>query len=72
MFMEERETFYMVGKKRFDVLYLTLEQVKEALVEAGTTILEVERDPAPMDQIQNPIVSDYKAILFVAAQKVKF
>ena len=69
MFMEERETFYMVGKKRWDVLYLTLEQVKEALVEAGTTILVAERDPAPMDQIQNPIVSDYKAVVFVAAPK---
>ena len=72
MFLEERETFYMVGKKRWDVLYLTLEQVKEALVEAGTTVIVAERDPAPMDQIQNPIVSDYKAVLFVAAQKVVF
>ena len=72
MFMEERETFYMMGKKRWDVLYLTLEQVKEALVEAGTAILVAERDPAPMDQIQNPIVSDYKAVIFVAAQKVEF
>ena len=72
MFMEERETFYVMGKKRWDVLYLTLEQVKEALAEAGTAILVAERDPAPMDQIQNPIVSDYKAVIFVVAQKVEF
>ena len=72
MFVEERETFYMVGKKRWDVLYLTLEQVKEALVEAGTTILVTARDPAPMEQIQNPTVTDCKAVLFVAAQKVEF
>ena len=71
MFMEERETFYMVGNKRWDVLYLTLEQVKEALVEAGTTILVAERDPAPVEQILNPVVSDYKAVVFVAAQKVE-
>ena len=71
MFMEECETFYMVGNKRWDVLYLTLEQVKEALVEAGTTILVAERDPAPVEQILNPIVSDYKAVVFVAAQKVE-
>ena len=70
MFVDERETFYMVGKKRWDVLYLTLEQVKEALVEAGTTIIVAARDPAPMDQIQNPIMADYKAFLFVVAQKV--
>ena len=72
MFVEERETFYMVGKKKWDVLYLTLEQVKEALVEAGTTILVTARDPAPMEQIQNPTVTDCKAVLFVAAQKVEF
>ena len=72
MFIEERETFYILGKKRWDILYLTLDQVKEALVEAGTTILVAARDPAPMEQIQNPTVADYKAVLFVAAQKVEF
>ena len=71
MFVEERETFYMVRNKRWSVVYLTLEQVKEALVEAGTTILVTARDPAPMEQIQNPTVADYKAVLFVAAQKVQ-
>ena len=72
MFIVERETFYMVGEKKWPCLYLTLEQVKEALVEAGTAILVAERDPATMEQIQNPVVSDYKAVLFVAAQKVEF
>ena len=62
----------MVGEKKWFCLYLTLEQVKEALAEAGTAILEAERDPAPMDQIQNPIISDYKAVAFVTAQKVEF
>ena len=72
MFIVERETFYMVGDKKWFCLYLTLEQAKEALVEAGTAILEAARDPAPIDQIQNPTVSDYKAVAFVAVQKVEF
>ena len=72
MFIVERETFYMVGGKKWSCLYLTLEQVKEALAEAGTAILVAERDPAPMELIQNPVEADYKAILFVAAQKVEF
>ena len=71
MFMEERETFYMIGKKRWDVLYLTLEQVKESLAEAGTAILVAAREPASMEQIQNPIVADAKATVFVVAQKVE-
>ena len=72
MLAKERETFYRFGEKKWLSLYLTLEQVKEALAEAGTAILVTERDPAPMKQIQNPIVSDCKAVLFVAAQKVEF
>ena len=76
MFTVERETFYMIGEKRWSAVYLTLEQMKEALVEAGTVILVAERDPAPMELIQNPshspIAADYKATVFVAAQKVEF
>ena len=72
MFIVERQTFYVVGGKKWSCLYLTLEQVKEALAEAGTVILVAERDPAPMEQIQNPVMSDYKALLFVAAQRVEF
>jgi len=62
----------MVGEKKWFCLYLTLEQVKEVLAEAGVEILVAERDPAPMEQIQNPIISYYKAVLFVATQKVEF
>ena len=61
-----------MGKKRWDVLYLTLEQVKEALAEAGTAVLVAERDPVAMEQIQNPVVADGKATIFVVAQKVEF
>lgn len=71
MFIDERETFYMIGKKRWEILYITLEQIKDALVEAGTVILVAEREPAPMEQIQNPIVADFKAVLFLAVQKVE-
>ena len=72
MFTEERTTFYMVGGKKWSCLYLTLEQIKEALVEAGTVVLVAKRDPAPIVEIENPIASDYKAVLFLAAQKVVF
>ena len=72
MYIVERQTFYMVGEKKWFCLYLTLEQVKEALTEARTATIVVERDPAPMEQIQSAVVSDYKAVLFVAAQKVEF
>lgn len=72
MFIVERETFYMVGKKKWSVLYTTLEQVKEALADAGMAIIVDHRDPASMEQIQNPIVADCKGFAFVAAQKVDF
>ena len=67
----ERETFYMAGGKRWFCLSLTLAQIREALELAGFVILEAEHDPAPIEQINNPTVSDYKALLFVAAQKVE-
>ena len=67
----ESETFYMAGGKRWFCLSLTLAQIREALELAGFVILEAERDPAPIEQINNPTVSDYKAFLFVAAQKVE-
>ena len=71
MLIVDRQTFYVVGGKKWSCLFLTLEQVKEALAEAGAAIVVAERDPAPMEQIQNPVVSDYKALLFVVAQKVE-
>ena len=66
----EGETFYMVGGKRWFCLILTLDQITEALKLAGFEILEADRDPAPVEQVNNPTVSDYKAMLFVVAQKV--
>ena len=66
----ESETFYMVGGKRWFCLSLTLDQITEALELAGFEILEADRDPAPIEQVNNPTVSDYKAMLFVVAQKV--
>ena len=71
MFIVERETFYMVGNKKWSCLYLTLEQVEEALIDAGMVVLVAERDVAPINQIQNPVASDCKALLFVAAQRVE-
>ncbi len=70
IYAAERETFYVVGKKKWFCLYLTLAEITEALDEAGFVVLTAERDPAPLEQIQNPIVSDYKSFLFVAAQRV--
>ena len=72
MIIVERETFYVDGKKKWSTLYLTLEQVEEALAEAGTTIIVAEREPASMEYIQNPVVADGKGFAFVTAQKVKF
>ena len=72
LFMAERETFYMVGEHKWFCLCLTLAHVKEALEEAGFELLMAERDPAHMQQIEQPIVSDFKACLFVVAYKVEF
>ena len=66
MFADECGTFYMVGEKRWHSLYLTMEQGKEALVDAGMTVLVAER--MEMDRVQN---FDHKATFFVAAQKVQ-
>ena len=68
----ECATYYRFGGKKWSCLYVTLENVKEALAEAGTTVIATERDPASIEQIQNPIASDSKGFIFVAAQKVKF
>ena len=69
----ERETFYRVAGQtecKWFCLYITLAQIKEAMEEAGFDILMVERDPAPLQQIQNPIFSDFTSIVFVAGFKV--
>ena len=72
VFLVERETFYVVGNKKWSCLYLTLEQVKEVLTEVGTAVFVAERDPGVMDQIQNPVIADGKGFAFLAAQKVVF
>ena len=59
MFIVERQTFYTVMDKRWPCLPVTLEQVKEALVDAGMVVLIAERDPASIHGIENPIMSDY-------------
>lgn len=72
LFTAERETFYVVGERKWFCLSLTLAQVKKALEEAGFEVLLAERDPAHMQQIEHPVVSDFKACLFVVAYKVEF
>ena len=72
MFIVERQTFYTVMDKRWPCLPVTLEQVKEALVDAGMVVLIAERDPTPIHDFENPMISDYKAVLFVAAQRIVF
>ena len=72
MLIPERTTFYKVGKIKLPCLYVTLEQAKEALHEAGMAILITERDPVSIEQMQNPITVDKKAYAFVATHKVEF
>lgn len=71
LFVVEEETFYMVGQRKWFCLSLTLGQVKEALEEAGFELLLSERDPSPVEQTEQPVVSDFKASLFIAAHKVE-
>ena len=68
----ERATYYMFGGKKWSCLYITMEEMKEAFAEAGATVIVAERDPASMEQIRNPVVSDSKAFVFMAAQRVEF
>ena len=70
LFAVERETFYMVGECKWFCLYLTLAQIKAAMEGAGFDILWAERNPAPVQQIQNPIVSDFTSALFIVGLKV--
>ena len=72
IFFDERCTFYIVGKEKWFCLYVTLENVVEALTEAGTAVIVTKRDPDPVEKIQNPIKDDSKASVFVVAQKVEF
>ena len=69
--LDEDESFYLVGEKRIPVLPVSLDQLKEAVEEAGCVILMTERETTPIDLIENPTVTDEKASVFVAAYKVK-
>ena len=71
MFADECQTFYTIGQKKWPCLYITLEQVKEALSDAGMMVVVAEHKEASMEQLQNPTTSDHKAMLFVAAQRVE-
>ena len=68
----ERATYYMFEGRKWSCLYVTIKEMKEALAEAGATVIVAERDPASMEQIQNPVVSDSKAFVFMVAQRVEF
>ena len=71
MAVVEDQTFYTIGPHKWSNLPVTMEQVKEALVEAGFVVLMAEREPTSVEAIQNPTISDEKAFLFLAAYKVK-
>ena len=70
MVVVEDQTFYTIGQHKWSTLPVTMEQIKEALVEAGFVVLMAERKPASEETIQNPTISDEKALLFLAAYKV--
>ena len=71
MVVVEDETFYTIGQHKWFALPVTMEQVKEALVEAGFVVLMAEREPVSVEGIRNPTIYDAKAFLFLAAYKVK-
>ena len=67
----EEETFYRVGQVKWKCLFLTLDEIQEALQEAGLMVVELKRDLAPPQQQEQPMVSDYKAFVFLAAKKLE-
>jgi hypothetical protein len=67
----EDETFYVVGEKSWPVLPVSLNQAEKALEEAGCRLLMSERDPSPIDRMENPSFSDEISCAFLAAYKVK-
>ena len=69
--LAELETFYCVGKEKWSMLSVSMDQLKEALEEAGCVVLMSERDPASIHHIENPTITDDKACVFIAAYKVK-
>ena len=71
MLVVEEQTFYTVGEQKWPILTLSLAQVKEALDEAGFSLLVAERAQAPLQFVQSPTHSNEKAVLFIAAYKTK-
>ena len=68
---DEEGTFYSVIESKWAILTLSLAQVQEAVEEAGCVVLMTERDPTPIEYLENPILFDAKAAIFLAAYKVK-
>ena len=67
----EGKSFYFIGQDKWATLPVSLTQVKEAVEEAGCVILMSERDPMPLQFVENPTFSDAKACVFLAAYKVR-
>ncbi|KAJ1197297.1 hypothetical protein NDU88_001159 [Pleurodeles waltl] len=63
------ETFYMVGHYKFSCLFLDVEFVRNAVIDAGYTITDFQTSPRPENA--NHSLSDYKGYFFVVAHKVK-
>ena len=63
------ETFYIVGQVKWKCLFLKLDQIEEALKEAGLKVVELKQNPASQEQQEQ--VSDYKASVFLAAKKLE-
>ena len=69
VFTVEGQSFYTFGQRKWYSLCLTDVQVREALEEGGLEVLEMEREPAPAEVLENPIVCDYKALVYSVAKK---
>lgn len=65
----EDETFYYVDQTKWHCLRLSLSQIEQALKEAGLEIEETHREPTSQEMLQNPTVSDFKAMLYLVAKK---
>lgn len=69
LFDVERSTFYRVGERKWNKLYITMTQMKEAMEDAGFDILVSERDPSTIQNIQNPSNIDYTCAVFLVGIK---
>ena len=71
MLVVEEETFYVVGQVKWKCLFLTSNQIMEAIKEAGLEIVELKREPTSPQQQDQTIVSDFTACVFMAAKKLE-